>query len=877
MKISLVNKIFTATSLAVCLSCACSVMEAREVLTVNDGWKFRFNTDTVTTAVHLPHCWNEDAYSTRTYKRGKGIYEKELHIPGRFIGKQIYLCIDGAASKSEIMIDGKPVSNHIGAYSSHTIDITPFVTPGFSHELKITVDNSDKAVPPYSADFSFMGGLYRDVWLIAASPVHLEITEGTKEGVKVHPVLLPDGSCRLNVDGRIVNHSDNKIKATVNATLYAPDGTEMTHKSMKLGIGADKDNYFKLDFGNIDGLTPWTPEQPVLYRLVTEISEGDKSVDSSQVYVGFRSLGFDETGRFLLNGKPYKLRGMCRHQDQRPKGIALTDEQHRRDIEMIKDLGANFLRISHYPQDDAILEMCDRLGLIVWEEIPVIDYVPEDDNFANNCEIMLREMIRRHYNHPSVVMWGYMNEILLRTPQENREATIRRTMALANHLEKVVAEEDSSRFSTMAFHGNNVYHGAGLSEITDVKGWNLYQGWYGGELPDFEKFLSRQHREHPDHKLIVSEYGAGSDLRLHSLQPEPFDFSMEYQQKYIEHYLPVIEDSVFVAGASHWNFIDFSSANRAESMPHINNKGIVTNDRRKKDIYYYYKAMWHDLTTDTVAHIATRDWPVRTEISENSQHVTRPIKVYTNLPAVSLRVNDIIMPIQKVDNCTAIFEVPLHNGTNVMSLLSTDYPHDSNIYDATTIDLKLIKVTDGRLDIGTDELAINVGSNCYFRSDDTGLTWLPDKEYTSDSLYGHVGGKCNVSQDEIELTSDDPLFQHNLTDLKEYRLNMLPGNYEIELGFADLSSPSALSAYMLGHNAGTENQPTDMEIHINGKIVEELFSPFRNLYNSGEETGEKKMIKRRYITDTDSEGNIMINFIPLKGSTSLSTLKVRKL
>lgn len=212
-----------------------------------------------------------------------------------------------------------------------------------------------------------------------------------------------------------------------------------------------------------------------------------------------------------------------------------------------------------------------------------------------------------------------------------------------------------------------------------------------------------------------------------------------------------------------------------------------------------------------------------------------------------------------------------------MSLLSTDYPHDSNIYDATTIDLKLIKVTDGRLDIGTDELAINVGSNCYFRSDDTGLTWLPDKEYTSDSLYGHVGGKCNVSQDEIELTSDDPLFQHNLTDLKEYRLNMLPGNYEIELGFADLSSPSALSAYMLGHNAGTENQPTDMEIHINGKIVEELFSPFRNLYNSGEETGEKKMIKRRYITDTDSEGNIMINFIPLKGSTSLSTLKVRKL
>lgn len=276
---------------------------------------------------------------------------------------------------------------------------------------------------------------------------------------------------------------------------------------------------------------------------------------------------------------------------------------------------------------------------------------------------------------------------------------------------------------------------------------------------------------------------------------------MEYQQEYLEHYVPVIEDSSFVAGASHWNFIDFSSANRAESMPHINNKGIVTNDRRKKDVFYYYKSLWHDVTSDTVAHIAVRDWPERTDIPDRNGRVEHPVKVYTNLPAVVLKINGQALGRKEVDNCHAIFNVPFTSGHNLIEIADDESPE--KILDAATVTLHTIGRTGSSIDLTTEELAVNVGSGCYFRSDDSGLSWIPDREYTPGGLYGHIGGKRSVSQDEISLTADGPLFQRCVTGLEEYRLDVAPGDYEVELSFAELASPSAQSAYMLGHNAGS--------------------------------------------------------------------------
>lgn len=858
-----ISKIFitSLTALAIALPAA-----AREIHLINDGWTYKSDTDTAAVRVRLPHTWNANAYSTRDYRRGRGIYTRQLAIPPSAAGQRVYLKFDGAANRSEIAIDGVTTATHTGAYSPHTADITPYVKAGETHLLTVTADNADKDIPPYSADFTFMGGLYRDAHLIILPAVHHDITAGPAEGFSAATMQNADGSWRIDLNGTMINDSDKRTKITLTFTVTDENGHEIARKAKKIDIKGNSRTPYAVSADNLRGITPWSPEHPALYRVTATISCDGQDTDRSQCDIGFRTFGFDDKGRFVLNGKPYKLRGMCRHQDQYPAGIALSDEQHRRDMKMIKDLGANFVRISHYPQDDAVLEMCDRLGLIVWEEIPVIDYVPESDAFADNCETMLREMIRSHRNHASVVMWGYMNEILLRMPSDGRQETMRRTAALARRLENVLRDEDPSRLSTMAFHGSDIYHTAGLGEITDVKGWNLYQGWYGGELSGFEEFLDRQHREHPAHRLIVSEYGAGSDLRLHSLDPEPFDFSIEYQQQYLEHYLPVIEARDYVAGASHWNFIDFSSANRAESMPHINNKGLVTNSRRPKDVYHSYRAAWHG--ADTVAHIAVRDWAVRTELTDSTGCITRPVKVYTNLPEVSLTVNGTNLGKKAPENYTATFDAALRDGDNTLILTGAD----GRVLDAATISLKALRHNGHRIDLATDEMAVNVGSGCYFRSDDSGLTWLPDREYVPGGFYGHIGGKRAVSQDEIALTTDQPLLQRCLTDLEGYRFDVEPGTYEVELSFADLASPSALSAYMLGSNAGSgDSRPTAMTVSINGREAENRLAP-------AAEAGVKTMVKKRYRTNVGEDGILSIEFKAAAGAvTSLSAIKIRKL
>lgn len=839
----------------------------RRVSQLNDGWTFKTPDMAGPVAVHLPHSWNSDAYSTKEYYRGMGSYTRSLSLPESFRGKRVYLKFDGIACAGDVSIDSVKIGKTIGGYSSHSFDITPYVDFGKRHELSVVADNSREDIPPYSADFTFMGGLYRDAWLIALSDVHLDISDGPEEGFLIRSLASGDGKWRVAASGRLINESADKADVVVRMTLQDASGQTVAYAEKKMSLAPHASGSFDLRTADLKDVRLWSPEDPNLYKVDIDICKGSEILDSGSCHTAFRTFGFDEDGGFLLNGKPYKLRGMCRHQDRNPMGIALLDEQHREDMRLAKEMGSNFIRISHYPQDDAVLEMCDRLGLIAWEEIPVIDYVPDTPGFDDSCEAMLRDMIRRHRNHPSIAMWGYMNEILLRVPKEGRDETLERTRKLAHRLEAVVREEDPDRMTTMAFHGSDAYHEAGLGEITDVKGWNLYQGWYGGKLDGFEQYLSRQHREHPDHKLIVSEYGAGSDLRIHSLSPEPFDFSMEYQQDYLEHYLPVIEDSAFVAGASHWNLIDFSSANRAESMPHINNKGILTNDRRRKDVFYYYSAMWHDLDRDTVVHIAVDDWKERTDLLTADATVTHPVKVYTNLPSVALSVNGSPLQVKTAGNRTALFDVVLTDGRNV--LIASD-PVSGRAYDVAEIYLEGIPVIDGKLCLSDRELGVNVGSSCWFRSDDTDFTWIPDREYTEGSVFGHTGGRKETTTSVIKLTSDDPLLQSCRKGLSEYRFDVEPGDYEVELLFAELASPSEKSAYLLGYDNGEgDSEWTNMDIVINGETVEEAFSP--GLGSEG-----KTLVRRRYRTSAP-DSSVRIGFDRAKGTTHLSAIKLRKL
>lgn len=767
-------------------------------VSLNDGWEFRMKGEKVPAMVNLPHTWNTDSYTQRQYLRGEGHYRRSLVLPDSLQGRRFFLKVDAASKTLLLSVNGHQFPQHVGGYSAATYDITDFVHWGFPNELEMTVDNATDQVPPTSADFTFQGGVYRDVWLISTSGQHFSLTDHGAEAVYVSTPEVTDARAKVDIRAAVCNDADKAAALTLQAQLFSPQGKLLQTVSRKLKAAAGAEQTVEGLSFVVDNPELWSPEEPRLYRIVTSVlGKGGEVLDQSWHYTGLRYYSFDAARGFSLNGKPYKLRGMCRHQDQKPYGVALSEEQHRRDFRMMKEMGANFIRISHYPQDDALLELCDREGMLAWEEIPIVNVVPEGEEFARNCHAMLSDMIRQHYNHCCVIMWGYMNEIFLKMPRtadgKMQQPVVDRTLALAHSLEALLHKEDPYRLSTMAFHASDDYNSAGLSDVTSVVGWNLYQGWYGGDVTGFEKYLANQAAKHPTHPMIVSEYGAGSDKRLHSFSPKCFDFSIEYHQLYAEHYMSVIENTPYVMGATYWNLIDFSSASREESMPHINNKGLLYADRTPKDLYYFFQATWR--SDVPVLHIATRDWPQRVRLADEP---TQPVRVYTNKPKVELLQDGRSLGSKDAEGGVAVFDVPFHAGSNVL-VARAEGVEDAHVVKADIIPTDLGSCPDNLL------LAVNVGSNCYFTSDASGQTWVPDREYRKGS-WGHVGGKARTTTSEVAATTDGPLYQSMLTDMEAYRFDVPDGNYEVELFLCQKVAEGEKSAYLLGKEADAKTR-----------------------------------------------------------------------
>lgn len=589
-----------------------SLQAQREMKTINDNWEFRKSIDESWESVNLPHTFNIDAYQQRNYYQGKGFYRRTLVLPEIVAERRYYMKIDAASKAANIRVNGKEVGSHVGGYTACIVDITEYIRK--ENLIEITVDNGRKDITPISADFTFWGGIYRDVWLISTPKQHFNMSNMGSDGIFISTPVVNEKRGVLKVKCEVTNDSHESSILEVRSAIYSPQGKLLQTIKQKQKLKSGETYIFENTSGAIESPDLWSPETPSLYLVKTTLVDpkSGKLLDEKNHKVGFRWFTFDGSKGFFLNGKSYKLRGLNRHQDQAPAGVALDDEAHRRDIFLMKELGCNFIRISHFPQDDAILEMCDELGLLAWEEIPIINIVPNTPGYDDNCEYNLREMIRQHYNHSSVITWGYMNEILLTAPSIGKPewlACKERTVNLAQRLEAVLKEEDPGRASVMAFNMTNLYNEIGLN-LVDVVGWNLYHGWYVDKLKDFNAWCEDQHRRYPDQPMIISEWGAGSDKRLHSTQGRAFDFSIEYQQTYIEHYLPFIENTEWISGCAYWNFIDFNVAARQESMPRVNNKGLAYNNRIWKDVAYYFKAMWRkDIP---VIRIASRDWEMRT-------------------------------------------------------------------------------------------------------------------------------------------------------------------------------------------------------------------------------------------------------------------------
>ena len=835
-----------------------SLQAQREMKTINDNWEFRKSIVESWESVNLPHTFNIDAYQQRNYYQGKGFYRRTLVLPEIVAERRYYMKIDAASKAANIRVNGKEVGSHVGGYTACIVDITEYIRK--ENLIEITVDNGRKDITPISADFTFWGGIYRDVWLISTPKQHFNMSNMGSDGIFISTPVVNEKRGVLKVKCEVTNDSHESSILEVRSAIYSPQGKLLQTIKQKQKLKSGETYIFENTSGAIESPDLWSPETPSLYLVKTTLVDpkSGKLLDEKNHKVGFRWFTFDGSKGFFLNGKSYKLRGLNRHQDQAPAGVALDDEAHRRDIFLMKELGCNFIRISHFPQDDAILEMCDELGLLAWEEIPIINIVPNTPGYDDNCEYNLREMIRQHYNHSSVITWGYMNEILLTAPSIGKPewlACKERTVNLAQRLEAVLKEEDPGRASVMAFNMTNLYNEIGLN-LVDVVGWNLYHGWYVDKLKDFNAWCEDQHRRYPDQPMIISEWGAGSDKRLHSTQGRAFDFSIEYQQTYIEHYLPFIENTEWISGCAYWNFIDFNVAARQESMPRVNNKGLAYNNRIWKDVAYYFKAMWRkDIP---VIRIASRDWEMRTgEINK-----PQSIKIYSNMPEVELFINGQSIGCQKIANCHTVFNVILPEGISV--LMAQGIKNGKTVQDAMTIQFKsLPNIAEG------DELAINVGSNCYFTSDISNLTWLPDQPYTAGG-WGYIGGKAHSTTSEIYNTLDGPIYQTWREGNWSYKIDAPIGEYEIELLIADVTKPAAQLANLLNKNKEEKHSgETRFHISICGKQVETNFSPI----DGGK---HRTAFKRRYIIRNEHD-HIVISAGAVKGEPFLAGIKVRKL
>ncbi len=822
--------------------------------TINDNWKFSANdgkdfakretADSAWESVNLPHTWNaQDAFDDEPgYRRGASWYRRSLKLAPNLKNKRIFLQFEGANQVSDVYLNEHFVGRHIGGYTAFSFEVTDFVKYDETNLIAVRVDNSfDKEIPPLTADFNMYGGIYRDVWLIATDSVHLSVTDLASPGVQITTPQVSEASATVNIKGTIVNSGENWREVEVINTLVDAEGQDALSVSSKLQVKPKTEANFAQISNPLSNPKLWSPHSPYLYQVKTVIRENGKTLDETTNSLGFRWFNFDREKGFFLNGKPLKLRGVNRHQDYAGLGNAVPDSVHIRDMELIKDGGFNFVRLAHYPQDPSVLQAADQLGLLLWEEIPIVNYITISPVFNQNSVLMLKEMIRQHRNHPSVIMWGYMNEIFLRVPKEADDVR-RATVELARELDQTARLEDSTRPTTIAFHASDTYNTTGLADIPQIIGWNVYSGWYSGELDGFGQFIDDQHRRFPKRPLIISEYGANGDQRLHSDAPRRFDSTTEYQRMFHENYLAQINARPFIAGSALWNEFDFGSETRGETIPNLNQKGMFTFDRQPKDVHYFYKA---NLSAEPVLHIAVRDWQYR----GGTDLTPQKIEVYSNLPEIELFANGASLGKKIPDSLhQATWEVSWRDGAN--SLTAQGFKDNLKITDAAEVDFKLITAK-------SEEIAVNVGSNAQF-IDQSKTVWLADQPYVKGS-WGFIGNASKAiysgtADKNVLGTTDDPLFQTMQAGLTAYRFDVPRGTYEVELRFAETEF----------ENAGQRV----FDVAINGQTLLEKL-------DLAKETGVQRAFTRRF--RVTAEDGIIIEFKAYQGKPILSAVKIRRL
>ena len=581
-------------------------------------------------AITLPHTYNalDGQDGGGDYYRGPSWYRSHLPAFEKRSGRRYYLQFDGANAVADLYVNGSSLGQHRGGFSSFRFDATDALHAG-DNVIAVRVDNAAAAdIPPLTADFTFFGGLYREVHLLDVDELHVDLDDSGSSGVYLSTSDVSGAGAELSARVRVSNAAAEARSTSVTVSVLDETGQAVASLSDQVEVPAGQTSEVTLT-GHVTSPHLWQGRQdPYLYTASVELRAGGKRTDLVQQPFGFRSFRVDPNSGFSLNEQALDLHGVNRHQDRIDKGWAIGKAEHDQDMQLILELGATAVRLAHYQQAAYFYDLCDRNGLVVWAEIPLVDAITDDPAFTGNARQQLRELVLQNYNHPSIVFWGIGNE------QRTDDAP---TNALLNELATQVKADDPDRISTYAHCcGSNT---ANLVSHADVTGYNVYYGWYMGTIPQFGLFADAVHAARPNVPIAVSEFGAGAALSQHQEPPvQPVANGLfhpeEYQSQLHEQTWAQMATRPYLWGKFIWNMFDFASDTRNEGdTPGRNDKGLISYDRQtKKDVFYFYQANW---SSEPVLHIAGRRFNPR-----NSETVD--IKVYSNIPgSLSLRVNDV--------------------------------------------------------------------------------------------------------------------------------------------------------------------------------------------------------------------------------------------
>ena len=620
----------------------------REIISLNENWTLSFpKGDHATEQVNLPHTWNavDGNDGNGSYLRTTGVYTRTFTAPKQpREGGRTYVEVLAAALNSTVKVNGQVATTHEGGFSIFRADVTDLCHEG-ENELTIEVSNEDTpSMYPSSADFTFYGGLYRGVNLISVPDAHFDLDYYGGPGMMVTPVPTEDGGANFTVKSFVTNPADD---LTVMYSIEDCFGREV---ASAVRGSADTEVTIYVPDAQL-----WSMDEPNLYTVIATLQRNNEEVDEIAANVGVRSFKVTPDEGFSINGVPTPLRGVSRHQDRVFEGNALTAEEHYDDAMLIKELGANTIRLAHYQHSQAFYDACDEIGFAVWAEIPFISVFKKGEGAHKHVMEEMKELIIQNYNHPSIMFWGISNEILI--------GGISQELVDTHHdLEKLCKELDPTRLTTIAHVSTTPVNGP-MHHITDLESYNHYFGWYGGKMEQNGPWLDQFHAEHPDICIGISEYGCEGIINWHSNTPQCKDYTEEYQALYHEHMAQVFEDRPWVWASHVWNMFDFGCAARNEGgVSGRNNKGLITMDRKtKKDSYFVYQAYW---TQTPMVHIAGRRHAQRAG-------ETTEIKVYSNQDTVVLYVNG-----KEVGQQTAHrvfkFNVALNEGFNTIVAVAGD-------------------------------------------------------------------------------------------------------------------------------------------------------------------------------------------------------------